>query len=131
MDESPDQKSPEIVRHLLIGATPALVGTMTVLIHLREPVVPLEHELVLVGLWIGLICCSLAAWLHCTIERRANRIEQLIRQERATVNKINRAVEGVHRRAQTIERQSMALGKAFIDEGTPSLNGHKGPRSLS
>lgn len=118
--QAPD---PEPVRYVLAGATPALIGTVVILIHLRDPLVPDGHQAILAGLWVGLIGWALATWQHY------HRRRSLARTEAAQAD-IMRAIRALDER---VGRHAAAIGRAFVDEGMPEPRGssqQRGPRLL-
>lgn len=121
--QAPD---PEPVRYVLTGATPALIGTVAILIHLREPLVPDGHQAILAGLWVGLIGWALATWQHY------HHRYSLARTEAAQAN-IMRAIRALDEQAEETARHTAAIGQAFVDEGIPEPRGsgqQRGPRLL-
>lgn len=149
MPEPQQQKQPtDPVRHLLVGSVPALAAAGIALTHLRAPLVRPEHQTLLAMMCLALICTSLAAWLHYTVEHECRGFDERHDELAAAVDKIaeslaaqheermqhierlERAIQGIHRRAEAIERQGKALGEAFVEEGNP-LSSYRGPRPLT
>jgi hypothetical protein len=132
-DAQPQAATP--VRPFIYGAVPALIGTVLVLIHLREPIVPHQYQAVLMNFWLACVCSTLAWWLFCALRQVADRIcgafetrhDDVIKE----LIKIRQGQAHACRRLAKIENQGRALGEAFVEEGVPH-NGHQqGPRRLS
>jgi len=121
--QAPD---PEPVRYILTGATPALIGTGIILIHLRDPIVSDGHQAILAGAWVCLIGWAIATWQHY------HRRRSLARTEAAQAN-IMRAIRALDQHTEEIGRHTAALGQAFIEEGMPDprpSSQRRGPRLL-
>jgi hypothetical protein len=131
--QEPRPQAATPVRPYLYGAVPALVGTVLVLVHLREPIVPNQHQSVLMNFWLACVCSTLAWYLFCALRQVADRIcgefetrhEQLVKE----VRKIRHGQGRTWQRLDRIERQGRALGQAFVEEGIPEQQ--QGPRRLS
>jgi DNA repair exonuclease SbcCD ATPase subunit len=58
----------------VVGALPALVGVVLILIHLRRPLVSAEDQPIFTNSCLGLLCFTLAMWLFWGLELVAERI---------------------------------------------------------
>jgi hypothetical protein len=128
-------QAPITVRPFIYGAVPALIGTVLVLIHLREAIVPHQYQAVLMNFWLACVCSTLAWWLFCALRQVADRICGEFEARHDVVvkelSKIRHGQAHACKRLAKIESQGRALGEAFVEEGTPQ-NGHQqGPRRLS
>lgn len=111
----PTRQEPTRPSHLyLIGAVPAAIGTVAVVVHLREPIVPEEFN-------APLISTTLACWLLTAIFAAADRIcarfdrrhddsEALLRAHaEASSRDFREAMAKLHKvckRSDALERQS-------------------------
>jgi hypothetical protein len=129
----PNEPQPQAatpVRPYILGAIPALIGTVLVVVHLREPIVPQQHQSILMNVWLACLCSTLAWYLFCALRQVADRICSEFETRHDQLVKEMRKIRHVQaRRLDKLESQGRALGEAFIEEGVPEQQ--QGPRRIS
>lgn len=114
----PTHQEPIRQSHLyLIGAVPAAIGTVAVVVHLREPIVPDEFNAPLINAtlacWLLTAICAVAQHICSRFDRRHDENKALLRAHiKASGRDFGIAMKklgGVCKRADALETQAKEL----------------------
>lgn len=130
----PNPASPAVaVKHFLWGAVPALLGTITMIVHLFEPLVGHDHQGILLILVAISVLVSLAIWgwyvlqgINATLIKLDQRAAHLCASNKALHKKLD--TQAAEHRTEVGHLRTLVIG----EEAPHPLNGQRlGPRSLT
>lgn len=119
-EQQPQQKKQEkrFAPNPVIGAVPALVGVVIVLIHLRRPLVIPEDQSLLTNSCLGLLCISLGMWmfwgLELVVERVCGRFDERHNHLEALANDNMRTLTlGLERLSESLTAARRKLARLY------------------